>query len=663
MKYSRKTKKPVPPRRGLHEDALSEEQEAKNILEVHNLSVEFTNETGVTKAVNNISFNIRKGETLGIVGESGSGKSVTSLSLMRLINTPPGEITEGELIFQSKKYGAVDLLNLSEKQMRSIRGDDISMIFQEPMTSLNPAYTCGDQVMESLLLHERVSKKEAKERTIALFRRLFKPKKHSSEGYNAQAEDHLAPNYEEKHLKRCRQIFSSFPHQLSGGEKQRVMIAMALACKPSILIADEPTTALDVTVQAEILDLMAELRRDKDTATLFITHDLGVVANIADRVLVMYQGNIVEQGPVWDIFAKPQHPYTKGLLACRPRLDIKLRTLPVVSDFMQLDSRGNIMDTSEAKFQSVGQAIMMNYQSEDELREQHDNLLKQEPILEVRNLKTYFVKEKNWLGKPISFEQAVDDISFNVYPGEILGVVGESGCGKTTLSRSILRLVEATAGEILFNGQDLLTLNESQMRRLRRDIQIIFQDPYGSLNPRMSIGEAIMEPMRVHNILDNDKERKQKVFSLLETVGLNGEAYFHRYPHQFSGGQRQRVCIARALALQPKFLICDESVSALDVSVQAQVLNLLNQLKDQYNLTYMFISHDLAVVKFISDRVMVMNKGKIEEVNFATDIYQNPQSAYTKRLIESIPNSDLEGIRKAQMKRRMQKKIQQEKKR
>ena len=626
----------------------------KSVLEVSNLSVEFASEAGVTKAVNNISFSIKRGETVGIVGESGSGKSVTSLSLLRLINTPPGEITDGELIFHSDRFGTVDLLNLSEKQMRSIRGDELSMIFQEPMTSLNPAYTCGDQVVETLLLHEKISQREAKKRTIELFKRLFKPKNRGKE----REEDISTPRYAAKHVARCKEIFDSYPHELSGGEKQRVMIGIALACKPSILIADEPTTALDVTVQAEILSLMAELGQDKNSATVFITHDLGVIAEIADRILVMYQGSIVEQGPVWDIFAKPQHPYTKGLLACRPRLDIKLRTLPVVSDFMQTDERGNIMDTNDAKFQSVGQAIMMNYQSEDELREHHNALLQQKPILEVRNLKTYFPKEKNWLGRPRSYNQAVDDVSFDVYPGEILGVVGESGCGKTTLSRSILRLVEVTSGEISFNGEDLLRLGDARMRRLRRDIQIIFQDPYGSLNPRMSIGEAIVEPMRVHQVLNSEKERRDKAYELLETVGLSGEVHFQRYPHQFSGGQRQRISIARSLALQPKFLICDESVSALDVSVQAQVLNLLNDLKDQYNLTYMFISHDLAVVKFIADRVMVMNKGKIEEVNFASDIYNNPQTEYTKKLIDSIPTGDLQKIRKIQMARRMKKEQQ-----
>lgn len=605
-----------------------EEKATDHILEINNLTIEFSNDAGMVRAVNDISFKVRKGETVGIVGESGSGKSVTTLSILGLIPNPPGKVTNGEIVFESQRYGKVNLLELSEKEIRKLRGSEISMIFQDPMSSLNPVYSCGGQVMETILLHEKVTKKEAKKRVMELFEKVKLP--------------------------RPEEIFRSYPHQLSGGQKQRVMIAMALACKPSVLIADEPTTALDVTVQKRILELMQELRDDKDTSTIFITHDLGVIAEVADRIVVMYNGSIVEEGTVWDIFSNPQHPYTKGLLACRPRLDIKLHRLPVVSDFMQTDERGNLLPVSEAKYQSVGQALMLNYYTEKEQREGHDQMMHLEPLLQVKNLKTYFPIHKSMFGRAKDWVKAVDDVSFDVYPGETLGLVGESGCGKTTLGRSILRLVEPTDGEIIFDGQDIRNLKTKQIRNIRKDMQIIFQDPYASLNPRISIGESIMEAMRVHHVLDNDRERKEYVIELLETVNLSG-THFHRFPHEFSGGQRQRICIARTLALKPKFLICDESVSALDVSVQAQVLNLLNDLKEKYNLTYIFISHDLGVVKFISDRVMVMNKGKLEEVSFAEDVYNKPKSDYTKSLIEAIPKGDLEDIRKAVIRRKMQK--------
>jgi peptide/nickel transport system ATP-binding protein len=607
----------------------TEAEQQEKILELKNLTVEFQSAGGKVVAVDDVSFSLPKGETVGIVGESGSGKSVTSLSLLRLIPNPPGKVTSGEIIFNSRKYGKIDILKLPPDQIRDLRGGEVAMIFQDPMSSLNPVYTCGDQVMEAILLHEKVSYKEAKERTLELFNKVKLP--------------------------RPEEIFKSYPHQISGGQKQRVMIAMALSCKPSILIADEPTTALDVTVQATILQLMRELRDDKDTSIVFITHDLGVVAEIADRIVVMFRGKIVEEGTVWDIFSNPKHPYTKGLLACRPRLDIKLKTLPVVNDFMITDEEGNVSAVSDTKFKSVGQAIMMSYQSEEELREQHQKLIQQKPLLEVRNLCTHFPTDKNFFGKPKGWVKAVDDVTFDVYPGETLGLVGESGCGKTTLGRSILRLVEPTSGQILFEGKDLIKLSEREMRYMRKDIQIIFQDPYASLNPRITIGEAIMEPMRHHGIMSSDKDRKEKVIELLETVNLSG-THFHRYPHEFSGGQRQRICIARTLALQPKFVICDESVSALDVSVQAQVLNLLNRLKEKYNLTYIFISHDLAVVKFISDRILVMNQGKIQEIAFAEDVYSHPQSDYTKKLIASIPKGDLEDIRRTMLNRKMQKK-------
>ena len=596
------------------------------LLDVRNLSVNFRTESGIIKSVDNVCFKLYKGETLGIVGESGSGKSVTSLSIMQLIANPPGEIVAGEIIFDHPERGSIDILKLTEKEMRDIRGDDISMIFQEPMTSLNPVYTCGDQVMEAILLHQKVTKAEAKAKTIALFKTVLLP--------------------------RPEEMFDAYPHQISGGQKQRVMIAMSLSCNPTIIIADEPTTALDVTVQKTILDLLRSLRDEHGTSIIFITHDLGVIAEIADKVLVMYQGKIVEQGTVFNIFSNPKHPYTKGLLACRPRLDMKLKVLPTVSDFMTRDVDGEFIEKKESKYSSVGQAIMFNYTTEEEIVERQNLLKTRQPHLIVKNLKTYFPVKKGIFGKVVSQVKAVDDVSFEVYPGETVGLVGESGCGKTTLGRTILRLVEPTEGEIIFEGNTINNLGKEAMRRLRKDIQIIFQDPYSSLNPRMTSGEAIMEPMRIHDVLDNDFARRKRVIELLETVNLS-KSQFMRYPHEFSGGQRQRICIARALALNPKFIICDESVSALDVSVQAQVLNLLNQLKDEFNFTSIFISHDLSVVKFMSDRIIVMNKGKIEEMGYSEDIYKNPQSAYTKSLIDAIPQSNLEEISKAMWRRKL----------
>ena len=586
------------------------------LLEVKNLVTEFRTESETVKAVNDISFTLSRGETIGIVGESGSGKSVTSLSTMRLIPNPPGKITQGEIIYHTENSGAIDLVKLSEKEMRAYRGNEIAMIFQEPMTSLNPVFTCGDQVMEAILLHQKCTKKEAEERTLHLFK--------------------------EVQLPRPETILKSYPHQLSGGQKQRVMIAMAMSCNPSVLIADEPTTALDVTVQATILELMAKLQREHNMGILFITHDLGVIAELADKVIVMYKGKIVEQGPVLDIFSNPQHPYTKGLLACRPPLNKRLKWLPTVTDFMTMDENGQFMERHTSIHQLTdGLSI-----SAEERALEHKKLYAQTPILQVKNIQTYFPLKKNIFGKALSFVHAVDDVSFDVYPGETLGLVGESGCGKTTLGRTILRLIEPTAGEIIFDGKNITALDQKEMRALRKDMQIIFQDPYSSLNPRITIGQAIMEPMQVHGILENDTDRKNRVLELLQRVNMN-ESHFYRYPHEFSGGQRQRICIARALALKPRFIICDESVSALDVSIQAQVLNLLNELKREFNFTYIFISHDLSVVKFMSDRMVVMNKGKIEEIGDADTIYNNPQTEYTKRLISAIPKGELQDIQKA----------------
>lgn len=577
-----------------------------SLLEIKNLRTEFRTENETVTAVNGISFSVNKGETIGIVGESGSGKSVTSLSLMRLIASPPGKITGGEMLFNSATQGTVDLATLSEKQLRKLRGNEIAMIFQEPMTSLNPVYTCGNQVMESLLLHKNLSSSAAKARTIELFK--------------------------EVQLPRPEQLFDSYPHQLSGGQKQRVMIAMAISCNPSLLIADEPTTALDVTVQKSILELLQKLQQQYQMGILFITHDLGVIAELADKVIVMYRGSIVEQGAVKDIFTKPQHPYTKGLLACRPPMHVRLKRLPVVSDFMITDNSGLLVE-NKASVTDLTQQLVI---TDDERAARLSKLYAQEPLLQLKNLKTYFPISKGIFGKVTDYVKAVDSITFDVYPGETLGLVGESGCGKTTLGRSILRLVEPTAGEIIYKGVNIRNLSYEEMRKMRKEMQLIFQDPYSSLNPRLTIGKAIMEPMQVHKVLANDHDRKNKVIELLERVSMS-EKHFNRYPHEFSGGQRQRICIARALALSPKFIICDESVSALDVSVQAQVLNLLNELRAEFGFTYIFISHDLSVVKFMSDRMVVMNKGVIEEMGDADAIYNHPQSEYTKKLISAIP--------------------------
>ncbi|MFN8288320.1 MAG: ABC transporter ATP-binding protein [Chitinophagales bacterium] len=587
----------------------------KLLLEVKNLVTEFKTDDGIMRAVNDISFTLNRGETIGIVGESGSGKSVTSLSVMRLIPDPPGRIVSGEILYHGKDGKVIDLAKISEDEMRKYRGNEIAMIFQEPMTSLNPVFTCGDQVAEAIMLHQKVTKEKAQEITLKMF--------------------------EKVRLPNPTRILSAYPHQLSGGQKQRVMIAMAMSCNPSILIADEPTTALDVTVQKTILDLMAQLKGEIDSSIMFITHDLGVIAEIADRVLVMYKGKIVEQGKVLDIFGNPQHPYTKSLLACRPPLGKRLRKLPTVVDFMEEKEDGTVIE----KHTSVKEAIEAVVISEHEILQRRETVLARKPILQIKNVQTWFSTAKNFFGKTTDYVKAVDDVSFDVHEGETLGLVGESGCGKTTLGRTLLRLVPAHGGEIIFDGKNILNLDNKSMKEMRKHMQIIFQDPYSSLNPRITIGSAIMEPMTVHGIYANEKERKEKVLELLRKVNMRPE-HFNRYPHEFSGGQRQRICIARALALNPKFIICDESVSALDVSVQAQVLNLLIQLREEFKFTYIFISHDLSVVKFMSDRMVVMNKGKIEEMGISDEIYNNPQREYTKNLIAAIPKGELENIQK-----------------
>lgn len=588
---------------------------SKLLLEVKNLVTEFKTDDGIVKAVNDISFTLNRGETIGIVGESGSGKSVTSLSAMRLIPNPPGRIAGGEINFYQKDGTVVDLTKISEEQMRKYRGNEISMIFQEPMTSLNPVFTCGDQVVEAIVLHQKVTKKQAQEITLKMFEKVKLP--------NPQ------------------RILDAYPHQLSGGQKQRVMIAMAMSCNPSILIADEPTTALDVTVQATILDLMAQLKGEIDSSIIFITHDLGVIAEIADRVLVMYKGKIVEQGNVLEIFGNPQHPYTKSLLACRPPLGKRLSKLPTVVDFMEEKEDGTVIE----KHTSVADAINAVVISDEVTRARREKVMANKTILQLKNVKTWFPMNKNFFGNATEYVKAVDDVTFDVHEGETLGLVGESGCGKTTLGRTILRLVPAHSGEIIFDGKNVLELGQKDMIEMRKHMQIIFQDPYSSLNPRITIGNAIMEPMTVHGVYENDKVRKTKVLDLLNKVNMKPE-HFNRYPHEFSGGQRQRICIARALALNPKFIICDESVSALDVSVQAQVLNLLIQLREEFKFTYIFISHDLSVVKFMSDRMVVMNKGKVEEMGISDDIYNNPQREYTQKLIAAIPKGELSDIQK-----------------
>ncbi len=581
------------------------------LLTIHNLSVSFQSEAGDIDALKNISLTVSRGEIVAIVGESGSGKSVTSLSVLQLIPSPPVVYKSGAILFSENGNATVDLLKTNREDLQLIRGNKIAMIFQEPMSSLNPVHTCGRQVMESLLTHKKITKQQAKEQTLEWFTKVKLPDPAT--------------------------MFDRYPHQLSGGQKQRVMIAMAMCCRPSLLICDEPTTALDVTVQQTILELIKDLQKENNMGVIFITHDLGVVAEIADRAVVMYKGEIVEQNSVAEIFNNAKHPYTKGLLACRPVLHNKGERLPVVADFMNSaisQSPISNVQNLESEVKSQKLKIKNSYNETTNPQPETGNLL---PLLiQVKNLNVWFPKKQSLFGKASDFTKAVDDVSFDVYKGETLGLVGESGCGKTTLGRTMLRLIEPTAGKIIYNGIDLAVKKKDELKTLRKDIQIVFQDPYSSLNPRLTIGSAIAEPMAVHGILQTAAQRRDKVTELLEKVDLKPE-HFNRYPHEFSGGQRQRIVIARALSLNPSFIVCDESVSALDVSVQAQVLNLLNDLKKEFGFTIIFISHDLSVVRYISDRIMVMNKGKIEESGPADEIYFNPSSVYTKNLIASIP--------------------------
>ncbi|WP_047549483.1 ABC transporter ATP-binding protein [Psychroserpens sp. Hel_I_66] len=555
------------------------------LLDVKNLSISFSSESIEKEIIHNISYYLHPNEILGVVGESGSGKSVSSLAILGLLPKKISKIKNGQILFEER-----DLTNLTSKQFQNIRGNEIAMIFQEPMSSLNPSMTCGEQVQEVLLQHTTLSKPKAKNETLSLFEKVKLP--------------------------THQRVYDAYPHEISGGQKQRVMIAMAIACKPKILIADEPTTALDVTVQKDIILLLKQLQKEQEMSIIFISHDLSLVSEIADRIMVMYRGDIVEQGDVEQVFKFPKHLYTKALINSKPSMDTRLKQLPTIDDFINKTAKSDII-------------------SSEERSQAHKTLYDKKPLLEVINLEKEFISKSGWFSKPDTFK-AVNNVSFKLYKGETLGLVGESGCGKSTLSNAILQLDKATAGSILYQGEDITKLSKSEIRKLRKDIQIIFQDPYASLNPRLTVGNAIMEPMKVHHIGTSEVDRKQRVLDLLLKVGLD-ETYFNRYPHEFSGGQRQRIGIARAIALEPQLIICDESVSALDISVQAQVLNLLNTLKNDFGFTYIFISHDMAVVKYMSDQLVVMNKGEIEEMGDADELYRNPQKEYTKKLIHAIP--------------------------
>jgi peptide/nickel transport system ATP-binding protein len=612
----------------------------EKVLDVRDLRVEFTGDRRTTVAVDGISFDLGKGEVLGCVGESGSGKSVTSLALMGLVPAP-GKITGGEIYFRPAKGSdreAVNLLNLPPDRLRHYRGGEIAMIFQEPMSSLNPVYNIGFQLTEAIRLHQNVTPEQARNQAIALLQevRLLPGDEALEEKYLESFGTGDRTTAEIKSYIREQKdiLLKKYPHQLSGGQLQRVMIAMAISCDPTLLIADEPTTALDVTVQAEILRLLRDIcKSDREMSMVFISHDLGVINEVADKVVVMYRGEIVEQGPKEEILYHPRHPYTKGLIACRPRLNVRPEKLPTVSDFLAVEKDGN------GKILSLIEITPPPVRTID-LQEENERIARLqtlENLLTVDNLSVRY-PVKGVFGQAKGYFNAVDNVSFVVKRGETLGLVGESGCGKSTLARTILRLIPATSGDIWFRGENLAKLppSDRQLRLLRREMQIVFQNPYNSLNPRLSIGNAILEPMTIHDTGGNAKKRRERVAYLLDRVKLD-PSWFDRYPHQLSGGQRQRVCIARALALNPQFIICDESVSALDVSVQAEVLNLLKELQEEFNLTYIFISHDLSVVRFMSDRIIVMNKGKIEEVGTANEIINFPTSPYTRKLIDSIP--------------------------
>ena len=617
------------------------------ILKVSDLKVEFsTDDNKIIKAVDGISFELKRGQTLGIVGESGSGKSVTSLAVMGLL--APNTIS-GEIWFQTEDGQRVNLRQSSER-IQKYRGSEIAMIFQEPMSSLNPVYSIGFQLTEAIRLHTKASLHKAREIAIARLQevKLLPSTQQLQQQYIEQSGSSQPGQRVQQWVNQQLQAYlDRYPHQLSGGQLQRVMIAMAISCDPAILIADEPTTALDVTVQATILDLLRELRNRRRMSMMFITHDLGLIAEIADAIAVMYQGKIVEYGTTQQILSQPQHPYTKGLLACRPPLDRRPQKLLTVEDFMSVEKTS----TGELKIEPK-QPVYPAVVSEETINHRLQQLSNQPPLLEVEKLQVGF-RVRGVFGQTKSYFMAVNGVSFQVFPGETLGLVGESGCGKTTLGRTILRLIEPMGGQILFRDIDaqplnITTLKQNQLQQLRREMQIIFQNPYSSLDPRIKIGDAIAEPLLIHGAAKTKRQRLDRVKELLKLVGFRDEQIenriYDRYPHEFSGGQRQRICIARALALNPKFIICDESVSSLDVSVQAQVLNLLKKLQAELNLTYIFISHDLSVVKFMSDRILVMNKGQIVEQGTAEKIYRQPENPYTQKLIASIPAGFSRGL-------------------
>ncbi|WP_242702587.1 MULTISPECIES: ABC transporter ATP-binding protein [Achromobacter] len=560
------------------------------LLSVRGVSVDFNTENGVFRAVDNLDFEVRPGRTLAIVGESGSGKSVTSMAIMRLTDYTSGRIATGQILFRDSADREIDLTAASDEDMRAIRGNDIAMIFQEPMTSLNPVFTIGDQIVEAIMLHQQLSRSAARQSACKLL--------------------------EKVRLPDAEQMLDRYPHQLSGGMRQRVMIAMALSCQPRLLIADEPTTALDVTIQAQILNTIRELQRDLGTAVIFITHDMGVVAEMADDVVVMLRGKKVEQGTVDEIFNAPKHPYTRALLAAVPRLgSLTGRDLPLRTPQTVLEG-----DT----LREVG-----------ETREQ-DTATYDEPVLRVEKLTTRFDVGHNFFGRVTHRVHAVEEVSFDVYPGETLALVGESGSGKSTIGKTLQQLVAPTSGAVRYNGQDIFSMDSAGRQRLRQEIQYIFQDPYASLDPRKTVAFSIAEPIRTHGLLSGEDAIARRIGELLEQVGLKPE-HAKRYPHEFSGGQRQRVCIARALASNPKLIIADESVSALDVSIQAQILNLLMDLQKDRGLSYLFITHDMAVVEKVSHRVAVLYLGQIVELGTRRQIFESPQHAYTRKLLAAVP--------------------------